>query len=58
MTSRISNEVRRHPLVAYFVLAYGITWLLWIPMLIIAWNQGLTLPTSFVDLVSLRFADA
>ena len=23
--------VRKHPLVAFFVLAYGLTWALWIP---------------------------
>ncbi|MEE9182681.1 MAG: CPBP family glutamic-type intramembrane protease, partial [candidate division NC10 bacterium] len=58
MTSRISTVIRGRPLVAYFVLAFGITWLFWIPTLIIAWNQGWTLPTPFVDLVSLQFVDA
>lgn len=26
------NALRRHPLVSFFVLAYGVTWLLWTPM--------------------------
>ena len=25
------NALRRHPLVSFFVLAYGVTWLLWTP---------------------------
>ena len=32
--SRLKNLLRRHPLTAFFVLAYGLTWLLWAPMVL------------------------
>jgi uncharacterized protein len=32
-TVRLVQTMRRHPLVSFFVLAYGVTWLLWSPVL-------------------------
>ncbi|HEX2729419.1 MAG TPA: hypothetical protein VHM16_06655 [Rubrobacteraceae bacterium] len=31
MTERISAWVRRHPLLAFYVLAFALTWLGWVP---------------------------
>lgn len=45
---------------AYLVLAYGITWLCWIPALAVATRHGYLLPTidRFADFVRTGFADA
>ncbi len=45
---------------AYLVLAYGITWLCWIPALAVATRHGYLLPTidRFADFVRAGFADA
>lgn len=36
--------IKEHPVLAYVVLAYAITWLCWIPSLLIAQEQGYLLP--------------
>lgn len=33
LSGRLVQIMRRHPLVSFFVLAYGVTWLLWSPVL-------------------------
>jgi len=36
----------KHPITTYLILAYGITWLCWIPSLIISTANGYLLPTT------------
>src|SRR5438552_4107923 len=31
------QAMRRHPVVSFFVLAYAISWVLWIPVLVFHW---------------------
>ncbi len=33
-TSRLSNVIRHHPLASFFVLTYGVSWILWIPLVV------------------------
>jgi hypothetical protein len=40
--------LRRHPLISYFVLAYAVTWLLWLPGALLGLPQSL--PTKFAYL--------
>ena len=40
-----SNSSERNILMVFLVLAFGITWLCWIPALIIADKQNYVLPT-------------
>ena len=35
LTVRLVQTMRRHPLASFFVLAYGVTWLLWSPVMIL-----------------------
>nr|MDO8099126.1 type II CAAX endopeptidase family protein [Candidatus Njordarchaeota archaeon] len=60
MTSRISGGIKRRPLFAYFVLAFAITWMCWIPTEIVAAMQGYVLPGAgtFVQLIQLGFVNA
>lgn len=39
------NILARHPLVSYFVLAYAVTWLLWLPVVLLGLPQSL--PAKF-----------
>ena len=63
-TQAISSTVRagaaswtkRHPLMAFFILAYGFAWLLWIPLLVLSGN-GLGMlpfkaPTLLIEILS------
>ena len=49
----------KHPIAAYLILAYGITWLCWIPTLIISTRQGYLLPTidGFATFIQSGFSD-
>ena len=49
----------RHPIATYLILAYGITWLGWIPTLIISTGQGYLLPTmdGFATFIQSGFSD-
>ncbi len=51
--------IRGHPVLAYLIFAYGITWLGWIPSLIFSSQQGYLLPTvdGFVDFIQAGFTD-
>ena len=53
------NWFRKYPIATYLVLANGITWLGWIPTLIIASKQGYLLPTidGFATFVQSGFSD-
>ncbi len=54
MIARVTACITRYPLIAYFVLAYGISWILWSPFM--AASQGLlpfeTLPLPLEIVVS------
>jgi len=54
------NWFHKHPIATYLILANGITWLCWIPTLIIASKQGYLLPTidGFTAFVQSGFSDA
>lgn len=60
MNRQTIERFRRHPIAIYLVLAYGITWILWVPSMIIATRQGYLLPTidNIPLLVQNGFADA
>lgn len=60
MNSQTIERFRRHPIAIYLILAYGITWILWVPSMIIATRQGYLLPTidNIPLLVQNGFADA
>ncbi len=45
MAKQNTNWFRKHPITTYIIIAYGITWLGWIPTLIISSKQGYLLPT-------------
>ena len=48
MSSRRGSVVRRHPLTAYFVLAYAITWVLLLPLVLSSLGVGnLRLPMAW-----------
>ena len=49
----------RHPIATYLILAYGITWLGWIPALIVSIGQGYLLPTidGFATFIQSGFSD-
>ncbi len=53
------NWFRKHPITTYIIIAYGITWLGWIPTLIISSKQGYLLPTidGFSALVQAGISD-
>jgi len=48
-----------HPITTYMIVAYGITWLCWIPALIISLKQNYLLPTldGFAALIQSGFTD-
>ncbi len=54
-----TNWFRKHPMSTYLILAYGITWLGWIPTLIISTKQGYLLPSmeGFVTFIQSGFSD-
>jgi membrane protease YdiL (CAAX protease family) len=50
-TNRIKQTMGRHPLVSFFVLAYGISWLLWSPLLILklpVFNPATHAPSLYI----------
>ena len=49
----------KHPILTYLILAYGITWLCWIPSLIVSTGQGYLLPTidGFAKFIESGFPD-
>jgi hypothetical protein len=51
--TRLIERVRRHPVVAYFVLAYAVSWSVWIPMALanVRVRQGDPWPTHVFGLV-------
>jgi hypothetical protein len=54
------ERVRRHPVVAYFVLAYAVSWSVWIPMGLanVRVRQGDPWPTHVLGLVGRAAAAA
>ncbi len=53
------NLLKKHPIFFYLIIAYGITWLGWIPSLIFSSKQGYLLPTldGFVNFIQAGFTD-
>ena len=50
---------RKHSILTYLIIAYGITWLCWIPSIILSSKQGYLLPTidGFVNFIQAGFSD-
>ena len=42
--TNVPHRVHKHSLAAYLLLANGITWLCWIPSIIVSTRQGYVLP--------------
>ncbi len=40
--TRLAARMRRHPLASFFIMAYGISWMLWVPLLMLS-QDGLGL---------------
>lgn len=59
MVSFMRNLIKKHPIFFYLIISYGITWLGWIPSLIISSKQGYLLPTldGFANLIQAGFTD-
>ncbi|MFC1956362.1 CPBP family intramembrane glutamic endopeptidase [Chloroflexota bacterium] len=55
----MKNLVKKHPITTYLVIAYGITWLGWIPALIISSKHNYLLPTleGFAEFVQAGISD-
>ncbi len=49
----------KHPIATYLILAYGITWLGWVPALVMSTRQGYLLPTldGFAAFIQSGFSD-
>lgn len=50
---------QKNPIVTYIIIAYGITWLGWIPSIVLSSKQGYLLPTidGFVNFIQAGFSD-
>ena len=55
----MKNLLTRHPIAAYLAIAYGITWLGWIPAIIISSKHNYLLPTleGFAEFVQAGISD-
>jgi len=59
MTIQHPNWLKKHPMIVFLVLSNSITWLCWIPTLLIANQRGYLLPTiaNFAKLAQSGFSD-
>lgn len=61
MSATIGHRIQRYPLLAFFVIAFSITWSFWILSLAFAWRHDFALSNEenllhFFDLLSLRLS--
>ncbi len=59
MSEEEANGLHKHPIAVYLILANGITWLCWIPGIVLAYRQGYILPNfnTYATLFQAGFAN-